>query len=104
VTTGAPKVMLGTKWPSMMSTLGASATSHRAIAQGPYVKPIGTLADGVGACPAQLCKVGGEDRGRDDGGRRHGGRLCGRSGSVQTTDDVQQSQWQWAVAGVEIWV
>jgi hypothetical protein len=56
-----------------MSTLDASAASRGTSVQGPYVKPIGTLGDSVGACSAQLCKVGGENRGSDDGGRRHGG-------------------------------
>lgn len=41
-----------------------------------YVKPISALGHGVGACFAQLCEVGRQDRGRDDCGGRHGGRLC----------------------------
>lgn len=39
------------------------------------MEPVGALADGVGACFAQFCEVGRENRGRDDGGGRHGGRL-----------------------------
>jgi hypothetical protein len=38
-----------------------------------YVKPIGALGDGVDACPSQFRKVGGQNRGRDDGGGRHVG-------------------------------
>lgn len=37
------------------------------------MEPVSADVYGVGACFAQGCKVGGEDRGRDDGGRGHGG-------------------------------
>lgn len=38
-----------------------------------YVKPVGALADGVGACLAQFGEVCRENGRCDDGGGRHGG-------------------------------
>jgi hypothetical protein len=39
-----------------------------------YVKPIGALGDGVCACSSQFRKVGGQNRGRNDGSGGHDGR------------------------------
>jgi len=43
-----------------------------------YMKPIGALVNGIRACLAQGRKVGGENRGRDNGGGGHDGGSGGR--------------------------
>jgi len=83
--TGAPMVMLGTKWPSMTSARGTSRVSAGARRrerererERTHVDPLCAAVHHALDLVAEVGKVAGEDRGRDDGaGRRGHGRSAG---------------------------